>query len=74
MKKGSGNKDTSSEKQAVLKPASAGQLYRDRLNNIRQTGPAGAPGNSAVANTHNHLRNTSPGSTARKAKKGFRPG
>lgn len=56
---------------------SAAQSWRDRLNAKRtsqQGGHTGAPRGAAAPNMSNRSGNTSPSSTARKAKKGHRPG
>lgn len=57
-------------------PISANQLWRDKLNEkllSQQKGHKNAPRNTA-ANTGKPFGNSSPGSTARKAKKGHRSG
>ncbi|MFT5849616.1 MAG: hypothetical protein ACI9H6_000425 [Patiriisocius sp.] len=65
--------EASLKKQGASSPTSASQLYQDRLNKMRQ-GNTNTPGKTTVTNVHNRLSKTSPSSTARKAKKGFRPG
>jgi len=66
--------DTES-KVETTEPATAGQLWRDRLNKTvagsKPAGPAGAPG---VADLRNRFQKTADGSTARKSRKGLRPG
>ncbi|MFT7507675.1 MAG: hypothetical protein ACI92I_000839 [Acidimicrobiales bacterium] len=56
---------------------SEAQSWRDRLNaklTAQQDGRVGIPRNSTSSNTGSRSRNTTPSSTARKAKKGHRPG
>jgi hypothetical protein len=66
--------DTASTNETT-EPATAGQLWRDRLNktktDTKRGGPAGAAGD---ADLRTRFQNTSSGGTARKSRKGMRPG
>jgi len=67
---------TTQKKKTVTaaKPA-GGQLWRDRLNKTKpdtnRTGPAGATGDTDL---RTRFQKTASGSTARKSRKGMRPG
>ena len=56
------------------KPASASELWRNRLNKTNPTPAGGGRKNADVKNTQGRFQNVAPGGTARKAKKGHRPG
>jgi hypothetical protein len=74
-----------SKRKVILKPknetgspTSAGQLWRDRLNqaksNLNQTGSAGGRGISSGANTLPRFKDKQKNDSARKNRKGFRAG
>lgn len=69
-------KDAPNKKAVSTKPT-AGQLWRDRLNKTKATGPgaksANTPGKAATS-TRNKFTQTASGSTDRKSRKGMRPG
>jgi hypothetical protein len=67
-------KPEGSKKSLKNENTSAAQLYRDRLDKLKQAGSAGAPGSSMGANVQHRPRGTSPGGSARKNRKGHRPG
>jgi hypothetical protein len=74
MKKKPEESKKSLKKENIPVVVSAAQLYRDRLSKVKQAGAMGAPGSGMGANVQHGPRGTSPGGSARKNRKGHRPG